>query len=821
MTTNKPLLTPQQLYDYQKECVLHQLHNDNSMLWLQMGLGKTICTLTTIVDRMRAGQVKKTLIFGPLRVIQAVWAREARKWSHTNHLRFSVIHGVKEKRTRAMFADADVYLCNYENMNWLVETLEHYYMSQGKDLPFQMVVYDEVSKLKNSTSMRMAGGNRDRKDKRGETYKIKRLGWRKVIPLFKYRLGLTGTPASNGYLDLFGQYLAVDDGERLGKFITHYKDSYFKSDYNGWNYAPTEEGKKWIEHNISDITKKMDAADYLDLPACKIVDVMVDMPYEARKAYDEVEQDMFAKLESGTEIEVFSKASVSNKCLQFCIAEGTEILTDSGWKPIEQFQSGDKIWDGVEWSNVYSLAFQGVKEVVELDGVWMTPDHKVLTVSGWKQAEDIINGDACERFNRVDVRLPESHRKVRINRTREKTKKRNVAGRMHLWKKISSYWSEFKKSKQTRDKVMWVSKGRNYTQCNSVTWYDQNKAIHFMDKHEIAMSKPKRQRLPKLRRSGDNCVRQMVRLFRNVLGGYGVNLQRTSYDRESGQRERIQQRKLQVGYENATGEQQAHQHLYKYTYRPNNRDTSCQKVQIEGCDDIRSNEEGVVRKGFNNTRWFSKVYDLINSGSRNRFTVRGDTGEIFIVHNCNGSPYLHSDTKEFEALHDAKLNALEEVLEEAAGKPVLCSYTYKSDAARIMSKFKKYKPVNLTETSSSKTEFIIDKWNNGRIKLLIGHPASMGHGVDGLQDSGSILVWFGLNWSLELYEQMNGRINRQGQKNPVSIIRILCNDTVDLAVADAIERKTDDQEGLKAALHRYKDRGEPAVPVKKFKFNFS
>ena len=92
----------------------------------------------------------------------------------------------------------------------------------------------------------------------------------------------------------------------------------------------------------------------------------------------------------------------------------------------------------------------------------------------------------------------------------------------------------------------------------------------------------------------------------------------------------------------------------------------------------------------------------------------------------------------------------------------------------------------------------------GKIKLLLGHPASVGHGIDGLQDSGSIVVWFGINWSLELYEQMNGRINRHGQTNPVSIIRILCSNTVDLAVADAIKRKNSDQEGLKASLQRYR-----------------
>ena len=483
------LLTPQQLFDFQRECILHQLQFDDSMLWLQMGLGKTPITLTTIVDRMRANQVQKTLIFGPLRVIQAVWAREARKWSHTQHLRFSIVHGTKEKRTRALFADADIYLINYEAMNWLAETLDHYYLSQDKPLPFQMVVYDEVSKLKNSTTLRMAGGNRERKDGRGEPVKIKITGWRKLLNKFKYRTGLTGTPASNGYLDLHGQFLAVDGGERLGEFITHYKDSYFTSDYNGWAYSPTELGKQWIEYKISDITKKMNTADYLDLPESKTINIMVDLPTAARKAYNEVEKDMFTQLDSGREVEVFSRSSVSNKCLQF----------------------------------------------------------------------------------------------------------------------------------------------------------------------------------------------------------------------------------------------------------------------------------------------------------------------------CNGSPYLNSDSPEFEAVHDAKLEALEDVLEEAGGSPVLCSYSFKADAVRIMKKFKTYKPINLTATPAKDTERIINDWNSGKIKLMIGHPASMGHGVDGLQNSGSILVWFGINWSLELYLQMIGRLDRQGQKHPVSIIRILCNDTIDLAVADAIERKTDDEEGLKNAIQRYRD----------------
>lgn len=482
------LLTPHQLHEYQKECVLHQLEYPDSMLWLQMGLGKTAITLTTIVDRMRAGQVKKVLIFGPLRVIQAVWEREARKWTHTRHLRFSVLHGAKEKRTRALFADADIFLCNYESMNWLAQELDHYFLSQGQRLPFQMVVYDEVSKLKNSTTKRMGGGKREKKDRHGDVYVQKLTGWRKMIDEFEYRIGLTGTPASNGYLDLHGQYLAVDGGERLGKHITHYKDSYFLKGYNGWTYEPTALGRQWIEHHIADITKKMDAKDYLDMPAVKIVNMMVTMPERVRESYRELEKILFTKLDSGTELELFNKASVSNKCLQFC------------------------------------------------------------------------NGTA--------------------------------------------------------------------------------------------------------------------------------------------------------------------------------------------------------------------------------YRTMGQTG--------------------YEKLHDEKLDALEEVLEEAAGQPVLCSYSFVSDAERIMERFKSLKPVNLTAAKSSATGKIIDNWNAGKIKLLIGHPASMGHGIDGLQQAGHILVWFGLPWSLELYDQMNSRINRQGQTKPVSVIRILCNDSVDLAVADALERKQDDQEGLKAAIDRYR-----------------
>lgn len=817
-SVERTLLHPHQLYDYQKECVLHQLIHPDSMLWLQMGLGKTAITLTTIVDRMRAGQVQKTLIFGPLRVIQAVWAREARKWSHTRHLRFSVMHGTKDKRLRALFADADIFLCNYENMNWLAHELKHYYLSQGKPLPFQMVVYDEVSKLKNSTTARMGGGHRERKDRRGEVHKIKLTGWREIIPHFHFRTGLTGTPASNGYIDLHGQFLAVDGGKRLGEYVSHFRDAYFISDYMGWGYEPTKEGKQWIEYHISDITKKMDARDYLDLPPVKVTNLLVDMPPASRKHYQEVEDMMFTQLDSGCEIEVFSRASVSNKCLQICIAEGTEVLTVSGWKPIEQFRPGDKVWDGEEWVSIDRCAYNGEREVIECDGVLMTPDHKVLTVSGWTEAQEVVHGDADERLDRATVRLPEGYYAGRVDDRREQ--KSNVVGGMRLRKAVCSDRAEPKEPAAPGCEVLRVSPQRG---TDSGAWDSRHvthPAVCELAEHAHTLQRPKGQGFPELWRQGYQGLQRVGRFIRGVLARHGCDVSGACNIGAAGQQRRLHPGELPLANDDATGKQQAHQYVHQHTVGKNDGDASGAPLQSQGRDNLRQNSQRVARGGFDSPCRVKKVYDLINAGPRHRFTVRGRNGELLLVHNCNGSPYVGMGAAEcgnaWEALHDAKLDALESVLEEAGGSPVLCSYSFVSDAKRIMERFKKYKPVNLTTTKSSATEKVINDWNAGKVRLLIAHPQSAGHGLDGLQDTGHILVWFGMPWSLELYEQMNGRLDRNGQKHPVSIIRILCRDSLDLAVADAIERKTDDQEGLKRALQRYRD----GVTTNDLKVNF-
>jgi len=368
-----------------------------------------------------------------------------------------------------LLQQADVYLINYENLGWLAENLNTYFINKGRPLPFNGLVWDEISKCKNSATQRVKS--------------IK-----KILTHFVWKTGLTGTPASNGYKDLHGQYLVLDEGRRLGTSKTQFKTRFYRkiSQYKEVAYDDTEE---LIKSLIGDMTLEMSAADYNPLPDLIVNDVEVELPDDLRALYDRMEREFFISLDSGVEVEMFNQASLTNKCLQF----------------------------------------------------------------------------------------------------------------------------------------------------------------------------------------------------------------------------------------------------------------------------------------------------------------------------SNGAMYPVAGMPLWEGIHDLKLDALEEIIDEAQGQPVLCSYSYRSDAERIMTKFAHLKPINLTECKSESSLInAMTRWKSGDCALMIGHPLSMGHGVDGLQEKGHILVWFGLNWSLDLYEQFNARIRRQGQGAPVICHRILCKDTLDEAQSIALADKATTQNGLRAAIKSYR-----------------
>lgn len=462
------LLTLKQFHQYQQTMVNFQVNHIRSMIWGFMGSGKTIVTLTTAWHLLQHGLIRGVLVLAPLRVVQSVWEKEARKWEHTKDLTFSTITGPPDRRMSALFQQADVYLTNYENLQWLNAQLQAYFIQPGNPMPFDMLVVDEISKMKNSNTVRMES-------------------LLPLLPAFTYRTGLTGTPAPNGYIDLHGQYLVIDDGVRLGTEKSAYENAYFKScGHMGYSHQIADNANEIIERNISDITLEMAEEDYLELPDLMMFDIHAHLPPGARKKYNQMEKDLFAEMDDGSEVEVTSEVAKINKLLQM----------------------------------------------------------------------------------------------------------------------------------------------------------------------------------------------------------------------------------------------------------------------------------------------------------------------------SNGAIYTNPETREWKKLHDSKLDVLEDILEEAAGQPVLLGYNFRTDAARICKRFKF--AVNLNSLNSKEFNQAIQDFAAGRIRLLIGHPQSFGHGTDGLQYGGSILVWYGLPWSLEYYLQFNKRIHRQGQGKPVTCYRILAPDTMDEAVAIKLGLKDDTQKALRAAVGEYR-----------------
>lgn len=463
------MLTPNLLHDYQKRAVNHQCSHPQSMLWLDMGLGKTVITLTSLAHLLGTGFLRGVIIVAPIRVIRLVWRQEALKWQHTKHLRFSMVAGTKDQRTRALLRPADVYLMNYDVLGWLAETLQTYFVSKNRPLPFNGIVWDEVSKMKNSTTDRVRS-------------------FMKIANQFDWTTGLTGTPASNGYKDLHGQFLVVDSGKRLGTSKTAFRTRFYKK-VGPYKEVPFDDTETIIKQLISDITLEMSAEDYNPLPDLIVNNIEIDMPEELRARYEQLEKEFFLVLDSGKEVEVFNQAALTNKCLQF----------------------------------------------------------------------------------------------------------------------------------------------------------------------------------------------------------------------------------------------------------------------------------------------------------------------------SNGAMYPIAGLPLWEPVHELKLDALEEIIDEAQGSPVLCAYAYRSDAERIMERFKKLNPINLTDCKSEGSLVeAMRRWRSGECPLMIGHPASMGHGIDGLQKNGHILVWYGLNWSLDLYEQFNARVRRQGQGAPVMCHRILMQDTLDQAQALALDEKANTQTALRNAVKQYR-----------------
>lgn len=280
-------------WNYQQYSINHIIDHKASGLFLDMGMGKTVSTLTAIDNLIFLGEVNKVLVIAPLRVAEDTWSTEVEKWDHLKHIRVSKVLGTKRQRKEALIKDADVYVTNRENVEWLVtECFESWI--------WDMVIIDELSSFKSSKAKRFRA-------------------LKKVRPYFKRIVGLTGTPAPNSLIDLWPQIYLLDGGKRLGKTITGFKDRYFnpgrRNGYVVYNWELKEGAEEEIQNKISDICISMKADDYLDLPERIDNKVEIFLSKKDLDTYKKLEKDLIIEL-GEEDITAANAAVLTNKLLQ-------------------------------------------------------------------------------------------------------------------------------------------------------------------------------------------------------------------------------------------------------------------------------------------------------------------------------------------------------------------------------------------------------------------------------------------------------------------------------------------------------------------------
>lgn len=355
-------------HPYQVYATRRIVEDSHVGLLLGMGLGKSVITLTAIDELIYDYlAVERVLIIAPKKVAEATWQTEAAKWDHLHRLRISTALGPADERLAAINAVADITIINRENVVWLVETL-------GKAWLFDMIVVDESSSFKNPSAKRFKA-------------------LRRMLPRTERVVILTGTPAPNGIEDLWSQIYLLDRGERLGRYVTHYRERYF--DHNPWRheYVPKPGAFEAVQKLIGDICVSMKAEDYLQLPELIVHDVPVALEGAGLRAYREMEKTMVMEI-GEEEISATTAAALTGKLLQLC---GGCVYDENGEAHHVHDAKLEALGELIEALNEPAILFYGYRH--ELPGL-----ENVLKGKRWRVLDTAADADAWNR-GEVDVLL--------------------------------------------------------------------------------------------------------------------------------------------------------------------------------------------------------------------------------------------------------------------------------------------------------------------------------------------------------------------------------------------------------------------------------
>lgn len=345
------------LHPYQHRMIDFIYNTPKCAVWAGLGLGKTVTTLTAITDLLDSFSVSKVLIIAPLRVANSVWHTEAKRWSHTKDLKFSIVTGSEKERISALFKSADIYVINRENVQWLVE---HY----KTKWPYDLVVIDESSSFKSASSQRFKA-------------------LKKVRTLTDRMVQLTGTPSPNGLIDVWSQMFLLDGGERLGKTMSAYKMRFFQTGHNGYTLKPVNNADKIIHRLIDDMVISLNVDDYLQMPERIDTVMRVNIPPTRLAEYKQLERDFIMQI-NDAEIVAYNAATLAGRLLQMC---NGAIYTDElkNWTEIHtaKLDALDEILEDNQDENLL-IAYNYKTDLIRLkarypDAVVLDNDPDIIT----------------------------------------------------------------------------------------------------------------------------------------------------------------------------------------------------------------------------------------------------------------------------------------------------------------------------------------------------------------------------------------------------------------------------------------------------------
>ncbi|HEB2189820.1 TPA: DEAD/DEAH box helicase [Staphylococcus aureus] len=359
-------------HNYQKYAIDKVIDNEKYGLFLDMGLGKTVSTLTAFSE-LQLLDTKKMLVIAPKQVAKDTWVDEVDKWNHLNHLKVSLVLGTPKERNAALNTEADIYVTNKENTKWLCDQYK-------KEWPFDMVVIDELSTFKSPKSQRFKS--------------IK-----KKLPLINRFIGLTGTPSPNSLQDLWAQVYLIDRGERLESSFSRYRERYFKPTHqvseHVFNWELRDGSEEKIYKQIEDICLSMKAKGYLDMPDRVDTKQTVVLSEKERKVYEKLEKNYILESEEEGTVVAQNGASLSQKLLQ--LSNGAVYTDDEDVRLIHD-KKLDKLEEIIEESQGQPiLLFYNFKH------------DKERILQRFKEATTLEDSNYKERWNSGDIKLLIAH----------------------------------------------------------------------------------------------------------------------------------------------------------------------------------------------------------------------------------------------------------------------------------------------------------------------------------------------------------------------------------------------------------------------------